>query len=167
MVQLALDPSFNIRDLSMDSRNKINGMGKELVNLSKYISTIFYKDEKGASAVHMNLYSNPEKYYDDRKEFVSLIGDFNYLDMHTGLVISAFAWEFDTSSVPYILNSLAVIGPIAHHDIKGQEKRGPSKHRNDEKDDPLVLYKFLYGLCAQWIVVDLIPMIKQISLRAS
>ena len=167
MVQLVLDPSFNIRDLSMDSRNKINGMGKELVNLSKYVSTIFYKDERGDPGVRMNLYSNPEKYYDGRKEFVSLIGDFNYLDMHTGLVISAFAWEFDTSSVPYILNSIAVVGPIVSHDIKGKEKRGASKHRDDEMNDPLALYRYLYGFCAQWIIVDLLPMIKQISLRVS
>ena len=43
-----LDPSFNIRDLSMDSRNKIISMGKECTNFSRYISAAFLKGATGS-----------------------------------------------------------------------------------------------------------------------
>ena len=92
-----LDPSFNIRDLSMDSRNKIISMGKEYTNFSRYISAAFLKGATGSIMTSQKPLVDPQKYYHDRKEFESLIGDFNYVDLLTGLAISSYAWEFDSS----------------------------------------------------------------------
>ena len=176
MVQLALDPFFNIRELSADSRNKVSRMSKEYQNLSRYISTHVRTDSTEGTVISIDLYRDPEKYYRDRKEFVSLIGDFNYVDLHAGLVIASYAWEFDIGSMPYILNTLVVVGPITRtdfespekgFDVKIHEKRGSLKNKSGETTDRLSLYRAFYGLSLRWIMTGLLPMMKQVSLRVS
>ena len=160
-----LGPSFNIRDLSMDSRNKIISMGKEYTNFSRYISAAFLKGTTGSIMTSQKPLVDPQKYYHDRKEFKSLIGDFNYVDLLTGLAISSYAWEFDSSSIPYILNSLVIVGPISHYDVNTHEKRLSSKNKNRDTND-LPFYGVFYGACVHWVMNGLLPMIKEISMKA-
>ena len=67
----------------MDSRNKIISMGKEYTNFSRYISAAFLKGATGSIMTSQKPLVDPQKYYHDRKEFKSLIGDFNYVDLLT------------------------------------------------------------------------------------
>ena len=114
LIEINMNPDFTFQDLSPDSRTTVSRFNKELTALERFVSLNF---PQGVSRVIKMggtvppLIDSPDEYYQARKEHVSVIADFNYLDFLTGLSIASFMWEFDNSSIPWIISQLFISGP--------------------------------------------------------
>lgn len=136
LVEINMNPDFTFRDLSPDSRNIVSRFNKELVALEKFVSLNFPPVNPSVIKFDGTLppfIGSPDEYYRARKEYVSVIADFTYLDLLTGLAIASFMWEFDNSSIPWIISQLFISG------IKrGKISENVSKRKRRSEDAPTV-----------------------------
>ena len=131
LIEINMNPDFTFQELSPDSKTIVSRFNKELTALEKFVSLNF---PQGASRViKMDgtvppFIDLPDEYYRARKEHVSVIADFTYLDFLTGLSIASFMWEFDNSSIPWIISQLFISG-LKRGEIS--EKLSKRKKKNE------------------------------------
>ena len=147
LIEINMNPDFALQDLSPNSKTIVYRFNKELLGLEKFIALIPNKTGSiGFNGAFPPYISFPDEYHQARKEHVSVIGDFTYVDFFLGLSIASFMWEFDNSSIPWIISELFISGPKRNEGSSDLSKRKRKDDHQETVQSHLMLFSIFYSI---------------------
>lgn len=166
LIEINMNPDFAFQSLSPNAKTILYRFSKELLGFEKYISLMPNKmGSIGFNGAFPPYIGFPDEYYRARKEHVSVIGDFTYVDFLSGLSIASFMWEFDNSSIPWIISELFVSGPKRKGVGVDLSKRKRKDDRRETIEDHLMLFNVFFSISVRLTQKIIMEIMRNVTRR--